>query len=121
MLSTTRSRIWLFCVLVLILGASSCSSVSAPSLSGIDKVAHFGIFGLLATHLHLSGLTSRRLWLTILLCSVFGALDEFHQAFTPGRSVDALDWVADTLGAALASFLLSKWGHYRNVLLFRLF
>jgi VanZ family protein len=35
----------------------------------------------------------------------FGALDEVHQGFVPGRSQDAMDWVADAAGAALAVVL----------------
>src|SRR5687768_1193013 len=30
-----------------------------------------------------------------------------HQAFVPGRSAEALDWIADTLGAALGAALRS--------------
>ena len=37
---------------------------------------------------------------TVLLLAVVGALDEWHQTFTPGRSGnDPLDWLADVLGA----------------------
>src|SRR5580704_11935588 len=31
------------------------------------------------------------------LTSVYGASDEFHQMFTPLRTADVRDWVADTL------------------------
>jgi len=119
-MSSTRSRIWLACVTALILGASSSSSVALPGVIGIDKFGHFAVFGLLATHLHLSGLTGGRLWLSLLLCSGFGLLDEVHQCFTPGRSVDLLDWVADSFGAALALVLYAHWRPYRTLLQFRL-
>ncbi len=33
--------------------------------------------------------------------SGFGALDEVHQAFVPGRSADPQDWLADACGACL--------------------
>lgn len=39
--------------------------------------------------------------LAILITSAYGALDEFHQRFTPGRSCDVRDWMADTVGAAV--------------------
>ena len=119
-MTATRSRLWLLSIVMLILGASSCSSVSSPGIPGIDKIAHFALFGLLATHLHISGLSRDRFWLTVLLCSCFGFLDEFHQSFTPGRSVEFLDWLADTSGAAIAVFLLLRWRLYRDLLLFRL-
>jgi len=41
--------------------------------------------------------------LAVALASVYGATDEFHQSFVPGRNADVLDWVADTLGAALGA------------------
>ncbi len=40
--------------------------------------------------------------LSLLFCSVYGALDEFHQWFIPNRHVDILDWLADTLGSGLS-------------------
>ena len=37
-----------------------------------------------------------------LFCVVYGALDEFHQLFVPGRVPDLLDLASDTIGAATA-------------------
>jgi VanZ family protein len=55
----------------------------------------------------------RNALICIIAVSVYGALDEYHQSFTPGREVSALDWLADTLGAALGTsagaFLCIKW------------
>ncbi len=51
----------------------------------------------------------RRLWLlalaAIALASLYGASDEFHQLFVPGRMCDPADWLTDTCGAALGSGL----------------
>ncbi len=33
--------------------------------------------------------------------SLYGGSDEWHQLFTPGRSSDVHDWLADTVGALL--------------------
>jgi len=42
----------------------------------------------------------------IVVLVIYGALDEFHQLFTPNRSgADPLDWLADALGA-LAGVML---------------
>jgi VanZ family protein len=42
-------------------------------------------------------------------CSLYGISDEFHQSFTPGRSVEAADWMADTVGAVLAQLMLYRF------------
>ncbi|MGC3991471.1 MAG: VanZ family protein [Chthoniobacteraceae bacterium] len=39
------------------------------------------------------------------LISFFGATDEFHQSFTPGRDSDIHDWYADSLGALAGASL----------------
>jgi VanZ family protein len=66
----------------------------------------------------LSSVTTGSKWIykTILaigITSLYGASDEFHQFFTPNRSVEILDWLADTAGAATAGFLWqiisSRW------------
>ena len=43
--------------------------------------------------------------LAIGITSLYGISDEFHQFFTPHRSVDIFDWLADTAGAVTAGFL----------------
>lgn len=70
----------------------------------IDKLLHFSIytvFSFLLTR-QLSDMTAR--WraaiIAVALAMVFGALDEWHQRFIPGRSTEFADWQADSLGAA---------------------
>ncbi len=41
------------------------------------------------------------LLLALMAASAYGATDEWHQLYTPGRSADFHDWMADTLGATL--------------------
>lgn len=95
--------------------ASSRSQIAEPDISHIDKVAHFSVYGLLATLLCRLG---RRGWRTavcaLLAASLYGISDEWHQSFTPGRSVEVADWVADTSGAALAVTLYLVWPAYRR-------
>lgn len=43
--------------------------------------------------------------LAIGITSLYGMSDEFHQYFTPHRSVNISDWLADTAGAITAGFL----------------
>ena len=102
------------------------SSVRMPDVSGVvsigffDKIAHFGVFGLLAT------LAARLRWVqaqrpfgiytAVIIVALFGATDEWHQQFTPGRSVEVADWIVDTAGAALAVALYAHWRAYRRIL-----
>ncbi|MEW5765626.1 MAG: VanZ family protein [Acidobacteriota bacterium] len=43
----------------------------------------------------------------LVLALLLGGLDEFHQAFVPGRMPDPMDWVRDGAGAVLG---VSSWG-----------
>ena len=107
--------VWPLLLATTIVIASGRGQVSAPDVVNFDKIAHFSVYGLLATLV--VRIESRwRGWLAILLVSVFGLLDEWHQSFTPGRSVEIADWVADTLGALLAVTLYLKWTLYRTLL-----
>lgn len=109
--------IWPFAVAALIFAASSRSHVRSPGLTRIDdKIAHFAIYGLLATLVCRVGGGWRGAVWSLLAVSAFGASDEWHQSFVPGRDSDVADWVADTLGAALAIGLYVEWPWYRNLL-----
>src|SRR5712691_3684752 len=73
------------------------------------RIAHliaFGLLGLLARWAF-DGLPRASL-LAVLLVSVFGATDEWHQSFTPGRRAAIDDWAVDTASAALAIFIWSR-------------
>jgi VanZ family protein len=78
-----------------------------PTFQQEDKFFHAGLFALLSMLLFFALSYERRLrWakaalLAVLITSAFGALDEFHQRFTPNRSCDVRDWMADTAGAAV--------------------
>lgn len=102
--------------------ASSLGQVELPDCAdfvNFDKLAHASVFGLMAT-LVLRPFRSRPIVLSIVIVSLFGAADELHQNFTPGRSMDILDWVADTTGAVVAVSAYTFWGGYRRVLEFKL-
>ena len=73
-----------------------------------DKVLHaleYGILGALC-YRAIRG-SGNDLWsrqaipAAILLASLYGVSDEVHQAFIPFRDSNWLDWLADTVGAAL--------------------
>jgi VanZ family protein len=108
--------IWPVAFAALIVYASSRSSVAGPRVPYFDKVVHFGAYGLLATLVSRNGRGWRSAGWALLIASAFGASDEWHQSFVPGRSTELLDWVADTTGAALAVSLYAGWTSYRNFL-----
>lgn len=107
---------------VIVVLASGQSQIAAPSMiPDVDKLGHFGVFGLLAS-LVVRAPGRRRAWpvCAVVLVSLFGISDEFHQSFTPGRSVEFDDWIADTLGAMLAVTLYVRWTAYRRLMEWRL-
>ena len=80
----------------------------------MDKLAHASVFACLAlvleftlqrTHPELP--MYRRHLLVFVVVSVYGATDEWHQFFVPGRSCELGDWVADTVGGGLGLALAS--------------
>ena len=73
-----------------------------------DKVIHFGLYSVLGVALGWARLASRRTpshLFMVALGSLYGALDEYHQSFVPGRTPEVGDWVANTLGV-LAGYAL---------------
>lgn len=108
--------VWPLLIASLIIAASSRSRVAAPGISNIDKVGHFLVYGLLATLVCRMRPGWRGAITGLVAASLFGVTDEWHQSYVPGRSSDPMDWVADTLGAALAVSLYAGWPLYQRVL-----
>jgi VanZ family protein len=89
-----------------------------------DKALHFLAFAaggfLIAAALRVSFGWGWRVIvpITLALVSLYGASDEWHQQFTPGRSaLDVGDWSADTLGGIggpLACCAVSAWRSRRR-------
>ncbi len=105
--------IWPVVLAAVVFNASGHSQVASPDIVNFDKVVHALVFGLLGT---LAARTQprSRWWWGIVVASLYGAGDEWHQSFTPGRSVDFMDWIADTSGAALAVSLYALWPAWRT-------
>ncbi len=82
-----------------------------------DKVVHFSLYlalgALLAWARHMGGKGIPHAAL-VAAGAAYGALDEWHQSFVPGRSPDGLDWLADTAGVlagyATVTLYLSRRG-----------
>jgi VanZ family protein len=99
---------------LLIFTASSFSLRTGADLPrGSDKAAHlleYGILGFLAARALLlsrpRGSLPGAILLGTVLAVLFGASDEIHQIFVPGRTAEWADLVADLLGALAGAGLL---------------
>ncbi len=94
----------------------SAQSNPLPELTHVvkDKVLHgveyAALAALLVRALRLSGFSlARAAILAVAVASLYGASDEWHQSFVPGRDSEVGDWVADTAGAALGVGLGLVW------------
>ena len=100
----------LYCLFIYWL--SDQSSLPAPMWFAYqDKLYHAGayfVMGFLAwrSFKHRVGSPMILALLSIGFCSLYGLSDEWHQSFIVGRESDSADWLADTLGSALAVGLL---------------
>ena len=111
-----RAWVWPLVIAVLIFTASSRSSVAGPRIPHFDKVVHFSVYGLLGTLACRAIAGSRGAWWALAAVYAYGATDEWHQYFVPGRSTEVADWVADTAGAAIAILMYRRWTAYRHLL-----
>ena len=109
---------------ILIFIASSIPAGKMPKLDILqyDKLIHGGIFfifGLLLYRLvALRSLPANYRWIrlavVLLVVMLYGAMDEFHQSFVPGRTVDFFDFLADTIGGILSILLLAIYSIRRD-------
>ena len=94
------------------------------SFVGIDKLAHFLIFGLLGIcwirYLGLLGLSAARclIW-AVGLSTAFGLFDELHQFLNPFRYFEWADLLADFAGALVAAVMYQRIPLFRDLLEFR--
>jgi VanZ family protein len=99
---------------------SSMSKPPAPPDAFTDKHAHltaYAILGALIVWGLTDGVPARTTWRTaaaaVVLATLYGMSDEWHQSFVPGREISALDVAADALGALLAAGALRAWAIIR--------
>lgn len=84
---------------------------SLTSQKIIRKLAHFSIYACMGicwtNFLYSINLSKRQcLIISILMCFLFAASDEWHQTFVPGRSGELFDVGLDTLGAMIGTSLM---------------
>lgn len=74
-------------------------------LPHLDKAAHVGLFLVQAGLLRLAGLGAGA---SFVAASAWGAIDEWHQSYVPGRDPSLGDLAADAIGAVLGANLV-EW------------
>jgi VanZ family protein len=81
--------------------------LTPPPIWGIDKAAHFTVFGVLGYLFLWAGRThsSQSFWMHIGWVCLYGVSDEWHQSFIPGRSSGLGDVLADCCGCLAVGWL----------------
>jgi VanZ family protein len=119
-----RRTLSLWAPVVLLMGAifyvSSLSDPGEIPGGATDKQAHALVYGLLSALMvralaggTLAGTTGRRAITGALLATAYGASDEWHQSFVPGREAEVADVVANAAGAFAAAGALWAWSIIR--------
>jgi VanZ family protein len=78
------------------------------------RVAHlieFAVLGTLTLRAVSKGrpITKRELIITVIMVALYGASDEFHQRFTPGRSSEGIAVVFDVAGGLVGAWVYWRW------------
>ena len=104
---------------------TSLPASRVPDVGVNDKIEHYTAFFILGCLLILMFYyqDGSKFWKkhfnlgTLFLGMFYGAFDELHQKYVPGRSCDLYDWIADTCGILIAigfMFLLKTWNASKN-------
>ena len=109
----TRGRLYLAMLAAWVALTLTLTSIPNPefglSFPGADKIAHFGFYGVMGFLFVLwrrelgAGAATAVIWAAI-FAAFLGAVDEFHQQWVPGRSMEFLDWAADFAGGTTGGF-----------------
>jgi VanZ family protein len=101
---------------IILFAATTIPTDAVPQLfNAQDKLEHFSAYSILAVLLLLTLhfqqknrlLNRRAILFTFIFLALYGAVDELHQYFIPGRYCDIYDWSADIIGGLLGLLLVS--------------
>ena len=100
---------------IILFTATTLPGNQLPDLHLSDKIEHFSAFFILSVLLNLALMFQKKSFIlykysalvTIIITLSYGAVDELHQIFIPGRSADIRDWLADATGVILGVFILN--------------
>ncbi|GHV17964.1 hypothetical protein FACS18949_06990 [Clostridia bacterium] len=90
-----------------------------PNMGLWTNVGHFSEYLVFAVLIALTlRKQDRAIWKTalfaVIIASLYGASDEFHQWFVEGRYTDVLDWLTDTAGAVVGAVIVILAIHAHN-------
>jgi VanZ family protein len=112
---------------IIFLSSQATFDLPVWKIIGFDKVAHicaYFAYGLCVQFAYygLSGNPIKKKIIigTLIISALFGASDEFHQYFVPGRTCDIFDFIADVTGASLSLLLMSTNNKIVNYIKLRL-
>jgi VanZ family protein len=95
--------------------------VGGTTLDGlVHRVAHlveFAVLGALVLRAASRGkpVTKREITIALVAVALYGASDEFHQRFTPGRSSEGLSVLFDVAGGIIGAWVYQRWDTRRRV------
>jgi VanZ family protein len=102
--------------MAMLFGFSSLSTLPAPpgqfSYYDVHLAAYAGLSALTTRALakgRLRNITPRVVIGAMVISSLYGVSDEWHQFFVPGRAFDMLDIVADAIGSAVGASAAGAW------------
>jgi VanZ family protein len=94
--------------------ATTLPAESVPSIGVTDKLNHLTAYLILSVLIFLTLFFQRKYLLTlnsvaiytIIICFVYGIIDEVHQILIPGRNAELLDWLSDAAGSVIGVFIM---------------
>ncbi|KAA3604078.1 MAG: VanZ family protein [Calditrichaeota bacterium] len=103
-----RLPVYLYLLLIFVMSSLKQVDIPQPDVPLWDKWIHFVEYAVLGfllmrnlTTESVQKLKENAVLVTFFFGTFYGASDEIHQYFVPGRYCDFMDFVADTLGILL--------------------
>lgn len=102
-------------MIVIWIGSSVPGSSLPGDLNYWSYAAHLAEYGILGYLLARSFTSKSRqtpsvksIIIVIIIGMLYAGIDEWHQSFVPGRSVNVFDWIFDVLGVIFGIYLSEK-------------
>ena len=121
-LSSAWVGLWIpvLAYMAMLFGFSSLSTLPSPperfSFYDVHIAAYAGLAALTtrAVGKGLRDVSARAVLAAIVISSLYGVSDEYHQLFVPGRSFDLLDMLADAIGSIVGASAVGAWSIIRR-------